>query len=90
MNFLTNQEQQSTKTKPKVLFESEYIKVLDIWGYKAIQENDMVICLPYIVEKNTILLKYDFPFLKMLLHAQSSTNKKVINPIGYFGCSMLS
>ena len=83
MNFLTNQEQQSTKTKPKVLFESEYIKVLDIWGYKAIQENDMVICLPYIVEKNTILLKYEdippYEFIESLYEKWVVTMSTVIN-----------
>lgn len=83
MNFLTNQDPKSQKAKPKVLFESEHIKVLDIWGYKAIQENDMVVCLPYLVEKNTILLKYEdissYEYIEPLYEKWVVTMSHIIN-----------
>lgn len=47
------------KVKSTELFNAEYLKVLDIDGYTAIQENDMVVCIPYLVESNTVLLRYE-------------------------------
>lgn len=84
MNFLTNQDKTTDKKpKPKTLFESEYLKVVDIWGYKAIQENDMIICLPYLVEKNIILLKYEeiksYEFIEQMYDKWIVTMSKIIN-----------
>lgn len=55
MNLLSNLEKRETK----VTFDAGHLQILDIAGYTAIQEQDMVICIPYLVEKNQILLRYE-------------------------------
>lgn len=44
---------------PKVIFDSGYLKVLDINNYHAVQENDMLVCIPYFPETGNILLRYE-------------------------------
>lgn len=47
------------KVKSTELFAKDYLRVIDIDGSTAIQELDMVVCIPYLVESNTILLRYE-------------------------------
>jgi hypothetical protein len=56
MNFLSNLE---NKIQPKILHDTGYLKLVDINGYHVAQEKDMLICIPYLVEKNSILLRYE-------------------------------
>lgn len=46
------------KIKMNVLFEGKFVKVIDVNGDESTQEKDRVICIPYLVETNSILLKY--------------------------------
>lgn len=55
MELLSNLQ----KKEAKVMFDAGHLQVIDINGYQAIQENDMVVCIPYLVEKNQILLRYE-------------------------------
>lgn len=55
MELLSNQQKKSAN----VIQEVEHLKIIDISGYTAIQEPDMVICIPYLKEKNSILLRYE-------------------------------
>ena len=55
MELLSNLQ----KKEAKVTFDAGHLQVIDINGYQAIQENDMVICIPYLVEQNSILLRYE-------------------------------
>lgn len=55
MELLSNLQ----KKEAKVTFDAGHLQVIDINGYQAIQENDMVICIPYLVENNSILLRYE-------------------------------
>lgn len=57
--FLTKEDLDGTKKKPTVIFDSGYLQVLDVDGYHAVQEHDMVVCIPYFKESNTILLRYE-------------------------------
>jgi len=47
------------KIAPTVDYDGGYIKVLNINGYNAVQEKDMVVCIPYLVESNSLLLRYE-------------------------------
>lgn len=47
------------KVKSKVLFDADQKCILDIQGTIAIQQPDMVVCIPYLSEKNTIFMKYE-------------------------------
>lgn len=51
--------QQFSKLKPKdefkepkdqVLFDNDYVKVIDYEGWSIIKEKDLVVCIPYFVE----------------------------------------
>jgi hypothetical protein len=55
MELLSNIE----KSTPKVTFDAGHLQVLDIAGYTAIQESDMIVCIPYLIENNNILLRYE-------------------------------
>jgi hypothetical protein len=47
------------KVKEKIIYSAGYLDLIDIDGYKAVRENDMVVCIPYLVESNQILLRYE-------------------------------
>jgi len=46
------------KVKSTVKFDAGQIQILDIQGTVAIQQKDMVICIPYLSEKNTLFMQY--------------------------------
>lgn len=54
MQKLSNIEKQ----KAKQIFDAESFKVINVYGHNAIDEIDKVIVLPYLKEKNQIILKY--------------------------------
>ena len=47
------------KVKPKDMYDAGQLKVIDVAGSIAVQEPDVVVCIPYLTEKNSILLKYE-------------------------------
>lgn len=47
------------KVKSEVLFEKNNFKLLDVQGTTAFQQKDMVICIPYLSERNIILMRYE-------------------------------
>ncbi len=55
MELLSNLQ----KKEAKVAFDAGHLQVIDINGYTTIQEKDMVVCIPYLMEKNSILLRYE-------------------------------
>lgn len=56
MELLSNK---MNKVKSSVIHDAGYLQLIDIQGYKAVKENDMVVCIPYLVESNTVLLRYE-------------------------------
>lgn len=59
MELLNKNYKEKKTNNTNVLFDSGYLKVLNINDYHAVQENDMLICIPYLVEENSILLRYE-------------------------------
>lgn len=52
--------------KEKVLFDGDYLKVVDFEGSKILKEKDTVICIPYLIEENKIILRHEYvPSYKM-------------------------
>ncbi len=47
------------RVKPKLLFDSGHLKMMDINDWHFIDEQSMVICIPYFQEQNKILLRYE-------------------------------
>lgn len=44
--------------KKKILFENQDIKVLNILDKTITQTQDIIVCIPYLIEKASILLRY--------------------------------
>lgn len=55
MNFL----QQLQKIEKKEIYNYDNIKIVDINGYKAVEEQDKLIILPYYVNKRGLLFRYE-------------------------------
>lgn len=87
MQFITKAE--LSRVEPKELFNSGHIKVVDINGYHSVMEGDMVICIPYLVEQNSIMIRYEeVPTYELIQHgiekyivAMSETFKDGEQPI---------
>jgi len=47
------------RIEPKVEFTSSDLQILDINGSKCIKHSDTIYCIPYLVEQNAILLRYE-------------------------------
>ena len=64
MELLSNE---MNKNKYDIEYGAGYLSLIDIDGYKAVMENDMVVCIPYLIESNKILLRYeDVPTFKLV------------------------
>lgn len=55
MDFL----KQLQKIEVKDIYKNDDMKIMDINGYKAIEENDKLVILPYLVNKRGLLFKYE-------------------------------
>lgn len=58
-----------TKLKPKsefsepkddILFSNKYMKVINFEDWTIIKESDFVVCIPYLVESNQIILRHEY------------------------------
>lgn len=50
----------SNKKRPNVLYSDDYIKLLSYEGWSIISERDLVIVLPYLIESNELILRYEY------------------------------
>lgn len=48
------------KDKHSVLFDNTYIKVIDYEEWSIVEENDMVVCIPYFIEENKFLIRQEY------------------------------
>lgn len=48
------------KTNDKILYENDYIKVIDYEDWSIIKERDLIICIPYFIESNEFLLRHEY------------------------------
>jgi 8-oxo-dGTP pyrophosphatase MutT (NUDIX family) len=65
-----------TKLKPKsefkedkedILFSNKYMKVINYEDWTVIKESDFVVCIPYLIESNQIILRHEYiPTFKMV------------------------
>lgn len=62
--------QQFSKLKPKdefegegkepILYQDDHIKIINFEGWSILQEKDAVCCIPYLIESNQIVLRYEY------------------------------
>lgn len=50
---------QTIKKDAKVIFDAGNTQILDINNQTILQQNNKVVCIPYLIEKNSILLRYE-------------------------------
>lgn len=46
--------------KEKVLYSDDAIKVIDFEDWSIIKERDLVVCIPYLIEKNEFVLRHEY------------------------------
>lgn len=61
--------QQFSKLKPKdefkepkdeVLFDNDYVKVINYEDWSILKEKDLIVCIPYFIESNQFLIRYEY------------------------------
>jgi hypothetical protein len=62
MDKFTNlkEKDEFKESKDKVIYKDDHIKIIDFEDYSIIQEKDTVICIPYLIETNQIVLRYEY------------------------------
>ena len=65
-----------TKLKPKtefaedkedILFSNKYMKVINYEDWTVIKESDFVVCIPYLIDSNQVILRHEYiPTFKMV------------------------
>ncbi len=46
--------------KENVLYSDKSIKVIDFEDWSIIKEKDLVVCIPYLIESNEIIMRYEY------------------------------
>jgi 8-oxo-dGTP pyrophosphatase MutT (NUDIX family) len=56
-----------TETKDDILFSNKYMKVINYEDWTIIKESDFVVCIPYLIDSNQIILRHEYiPTFKMV------------------------
>lgn len=53
-------EQNLTKQEDDILFQNDYLKVLNYEDWTMISERDGIICIPYLIETNQIIVREEY------------------------------
>lgn len=48
------------KHKEEIIFNNDDLCVLNIDGWSVVKEKDMIVCIPYLIERNEIILRYEY------------------------------
>lgn len=46
--------------KEKVLYQDDNIKVINYEDWSVVEEKDCVVCIPYLIETNQVILRYEY------------------------------
>lgn len=49
-----------TDSDDKILFDNKYIKIIEFEDWTLIKEKDLIVCIPYFVEENKFLIRYEY------------------------------
>lgn len=47
-------------SKEKVIFSNDDLKVVKVEDWNVVKEKDIVVCIPYLIETNQIVLRYEY------------------------------
>jgi 8-oxo-dGTP pyrophosphatase MutT (NUDIX family) len=51
---------QFSEPKDKILYNSEYFKIIEYEDWHIIQERDAIVCIPYLIESNQFVIRYEY------------------------------
>ena len=46
--------------KDKVLYDDDYVKIIQYEDWSILKEKDLVVCIPYFIESNQFLIRYEY------------------------------
>ncbi len=46
--------------KNDVLFSNDYMDIIEFEGWSIVKECDFIVCIPYLIESNQIILRYEY------------------------------
>jgi len=46
--------------KSNILYDGDYLKVLDIDGWSVVKEKDCVVCIPFLIEENKFIIRQEY------------------------------
>lgn len=49
-----------TEDKDDILFSNKYMKVINYEDWTIIKESDFVVCIPYLIDSNQIILRHEY------------------------------
>jgi 8-oxo-dGTP pyrophosphatase MutT (NUDIX family) len=56
-----------TEDKEDILYSNKYIKVINYEDWTVVKESDFVVCIPYLIDTNQIILRHEYiPTFKMV------------------------
>lgn len=56
-----------TEDKEDVLYSNKYMKVVNYEDWTIVKESDFVVCIPYLIDSNQIILRHEYiPTFKMI------------------------
>ena len=47
-------------SKEKVLYKDEHFQIIQFEDWSILKERDTVVCIPYLIETNQIVLRYEY------------------------------
>lgn len=60
MDKFSNLGKKKKKKKDNILFDNKYIKLIDYEGWSIVEEKDLVVCIPYLIESNQFIIRYEY------------------------------
>ena len=46
--------------KDKIIYNDDYFKIIEYEDWHIIQERDAVVCIPYLIESNQFIIRYEY------------------------------
>ena len=53
-------KENKVKNKGKIIFDTEYTQIIEFENWNLIQEKDIAICIPYLIEENKFIIRYEY------------------------------
>jgi 8-oxo-dGTP pyrophosphatase MutT (NUDIX family) len=51
---------ETTERKEKILYEDDHNKIIEFENWSIVNNKDAVICIPFLIEENQIVLRYEY------------------------------